>query len=86
MEWSNDNVDNEHMGHHSSKCCCIYENPWGFGESSTESDEEEVEGYGHTCCIQVHCKGWSRATIGPIPITSPKPPDPSKPPSRPMQP
>ncbi|XP_072801556.1 E3 ubiquitin-protein ligase PPP1R11 isoform X1 [Vicugna pacos] len=50
VEWTSDTVDNEHMGRRSSKCCCIYEKPRAFGESSTESDEEEEEGCGHTHC------------------------------------
>ncbi|NXV25196.1 PP1RB ligase, partial [Cepphus grylle] len=41
VEWSSDTVDNEHLGRRSSKCCCIYEKPRAFGESSTESEEEE---------------------------------------------
>ncbi|NWU50045.1 PP1RB ligase, partial [Dromas ardeola] len=43
VEWSSDTVDNEHLGRRSSKCCCIYEKPRAFGESSTESEEEEEE-------------------------------------------
>ncbi|XP_072777227.1 E3 ubiquitin-protein ligase PPP1R11 isoform X2 [Taeniopygia guttata] len=34
VEWSSDTVDNEHLGRRSSKCCCIYERPRPFGESS----------------------------------------------------
>ncbi|KAF6365103.1 protein phosphatase 1 regulatory inhibitor subunit 11 [Rhinolophus ferrumequinum] len=52
VEWTSDTVDNEHMGRRSSKCCCIYEKPRAFGESSTESDEEEEEGCGHTHCVR----------------------------------
>ncbi|NXN10354.1 PP1RB ligase, partial [Indicator maculatus] len=43
VEWSSDTVDNEHLGRRSSKCCCIYEKPKAFGESSTESEGEEEE-------------------------------------------
>uniref|UniRef100_A0A8C3UID7 E3 ubiquitin-protein ligase PPP1R11 n=1 Tax=Catharus ustulatus TaxID=91951 RepID=A0A8C3UID7_CATUS len=49
VEWSSDTVDNEHLGRRSSKCCCIYEKPRAFGESSSESsgpEEEEGEGEG----------------------------------------
>ncbi|XP_019488331.1 PREDICTED: protein phosphatase 1 regulatory subunit 11 isoform X1 [Hipposideros armiger] len=85
VEWTSDTVDNEHMGRRSSKCCCIYEKPRAFGESSTESDEEEEEGCGHTHCVRGHRKGRNRATPGPSPTTPPQPPDPSQPPPGPMQ-
>nr|XP_023480359.1 protein phosphatase 1 regulatory subunit 11 isoform X1 [Equus caballus] len=85
VEWTSDTVDNEHMGRRSSKCCCIYEKPRAFGESSTESDEEEEEGCGHTHCVRGHRKGRRRATPGPSPTTPPQPPDPSQPPPGPMQ-
>ncbi|CAN8004111.1 unnamed protein product [Ixodes hexagonus] len=39
--WSADTVDNENMGKRKSKCCCIYEKPRQFGESSSESDDDE---------------------------------------------
>ncbi|XP_020038431.2 E3 ubiquitin-protein ligase PPP1R11 [Castor canadensis] len=84
VEWTSDTVDNEHMGRRSSKCCCIYEKPRAFGESSTESEEEE-EGCGHTHCVRGHRKGRRPTTPGPIPTTPPQPPDPSQPPPGPMQ-
>uniref|UniRef100_A0A8C3HIK3 E3 ubiquitin-protein ligase PPP1R11 n=1 Tax=Chrysemys picta bellii TaxID=8478 RepID=A0A8C3HIK3_CHRPI len=57
VEWSSDTVDNEHLGRRSSKCCCIYEKPRAFGESSTESEDEEDEGCGNAHCIRGHRKG-----------------------------
>ncbi|TSK28259.1 Protein phosphatase 1 regulatory subunit 11 [Bagarius yarrelli] len=54
VEWSSDTVDNEHMGRRSSKCCCVYEKPRQFGESSTESEEEDEEGCGSAHCILGH--------------------------------
>ncbi|KAM9824134.1 E3 ubiquitin-protein ligase PPP1R11 isoform 2-T2 [Neosynchiropus ocellatus] len=55
VEWSSDTVDNEHLGRRSSKCCCIYEKPRQFGESSSESDgEEDDEGCGSAHCILGH--------------------------------
>ncbi|NXO01282.1 PP1RB ligase, partial [Rhinopomastus cyanomelas] len=68
VEWSSDTVDNEHLGRRSSKCCCIYEKPRAFGESSTESDEDEegeagdaprggAEGCGHLHCVRGHQQG-----------------------------
>ncbi|XP_028316452.1 E3 ubiquitin-protein ligase PPP1R11 [Gouania willdenowi] len=58
VEWSSDTVDNEHLGRRSSKCCCIYEKPRQFGESSSESegddDDEDDEGCGSAHCILGH--------------------------------
>ncbi|XP_004074216.1 E3 ubiquitin-protein ligase PPP1R11 [Oryzias latipes] len=56
VEWSSDTVDNEHLGRRSSKCCCIYEKPRQFGESSSESegDEDDDEGCGSANCILGH--------------------------------
>uniref|UniRef100_A0A8C2PCQ7 E3 ubiquitin-protein ligase PPP1R11 n=1 Tax=Capra hircus TaxID=9925 RepID=A0A8C2PCQ7_CAPHI len=76
VEWTSDTVDNEHMGRRSSKCCCIYEKPRAFGESSTESDDEEEEGCGHTHCVRGHRKGRRHATPGPSPTTPPRAPAP----------
>lgn len=48
VQWSTETVDNEHMNKKKSKCCCIYEKPRKFGESSSEEDsDDECE----------HCKG-----------------------------
>ncbi|XP_042899956.1 E3 ubiquitin-protein ligase PPP1R11 [Parasteatoda tepidariorum] len=44
--WTADTVDNENMNKKKSKCCCIYEKPRKFDESSSETDDE---------CE--HCKG-----------------------------
>ncbi|XP_042311012.1 E3 ubiquitin-protein ligase PPP1R11 isoform X3 [Sceloporus undulatus] len=57
VEWSSDTVDNEHLGRRSSKCCCIYEKPRAFGESSTESEDEDDEGCGNAHCIRGHKRG-----------------------------
>lgn len=43
--WREDTVDNEHMNKKKSKCCCIYEKPKDFGESSSESNDDETD-----CC------------------------------------
>ena len=40
ISFSNDTVDNEHLGRKSSKRCCIYHKKRPFGESSTESDSD----------------------------------------------
>ncbi|XP_063287692.1 E3 ubiquitin-protein ligase PPP1R11 [Pelobates fuscus] len=57
VEWSCDTVDNEHLGRRSSKCCCIYEKQRAFGESSTESEDEDDEGCNSSHCIRGHKKG-----------------------------
>ncbi|KAJ8366769.1 hypothetical protein AAFF_G00342620 [Aldrovandia affinis] len=54
VEWSSDTVDNEHLGRRSSKCCCVYEKPRQFGESSSESEGEDDEGCGSAHCILGH--------------------------------
>ncbi|CAK8674497.1 uncharacterized protein LOC143468178 [Clavelina lepadiformis] len=43
VTWSEDTVDNEHLGKKSSKCCCIYKKPHKLGESSSESDISDDE-------------------------------------------
>ncbi|KAG8548829.1 hypothetical protein GDO81_023957 [Engystomops pustulosus] len=51
-------VDNGTWGG-SSKCCCIYEKPRAFGESSTESEDDE-DG-----CDSAHCiRGHKKSTPG----------------------
>ncbi|XP_023665435.1 E3 ubiquitin-protein ligase PPP1R11 [Brienomyrus brachyistius] len=54
VEWSSDTVDNEHLGRRSSKCCCVYEKPRQFGQSSSESEGEDDEGCGSAHCIMGH--------------------------------
>lgn len=60
VKWTNETVDNENMGKKSSKCCCIYEKPRAFGESSDESDDDDE-------CE--HCRGhkskWDKHPPGP---------------------
>ena len=40
VSWTQETVDNEHLGKKKSKCCCIYVKPKKFGESDTESEDE----------------------------------------------
>ncbi|GCB78242.1 hypothetical protein scyTo_0019380 [Scyliorhinus torazame] len=58
VEWTSDTVDNEHLGRRSSKCCCIYEKPRAFGESSSESEDEDG-GCGNAHCVRGHKKPFS---------------------------
>lgn len=64
VEWSSDTVDNEHLGRRSSKCCCVYEKPRQFGESSTESEGEDEEGCGSAHCILGHGRGHGQRGNG----------------------
>lgn len=51
VQWTQGTVDNEHMNKKKSKCCCIYEKPKNFGESSSEESDDECE----------HCHGHKDA-------------------------
>jgi len=51
VNWTTETVDNEHMGKRKSKCCCIYKRPHVFGESSSESDDDECDN------CSGHCEG-----------------------------
>jgi protein phosphatase 1 regulatory subunit 11 len=44
ISWSENTIDNEHMGKKSSKRCCIFHKVKKFGES--DSDESDKEGDG----------------------------------------
>ncbi|ANQ07008.1 Protein phosphatase inhibitor [Plasmodium coatneyi] len=52
VRWDENTVDNENAQKKSSKVCCIYHKPKGFGESS-DSDSDSSEGGGD-------CKGCSK--------------------------
>ncbi|KAL7636012.1 UNVERIFIED_CONTAM: hypothetical protein RMT77_013830 [Armadillidium vulgare] len=60
VKWTNDTVDNEHMGKKKSKCCCVYVRPKAFNESSSEDDSDgECE----------HCSGHvEKRKQKPIPL------------------
>ncbi|XP_071447195.1 uncharacterized protein [Hetaerina americana] len=47
VQWKSGTVDNEHMNKKKSKCCCIYHKPHQFGESSSESDDDCENCFGH---------------------------------------
>uniref|UniRef100_A0A8C6T7D0 E3 ubiquitin-protein ligase PPP1R11 n=1 Tax=Neogobius melanostomus TaxID=47308 RepID=A0A8C6T7D0_9GOBI len=65
VEWSSDTVDNEHLGRRSSKCCCIYEKPRQFGESSSESEGEDDDGgCGSAHCIMGHGRRGNEGHAG----------------------
>ncbi|XP_046371275.2 E3 ubiquitin-protein ligase PPP1R11-like [Haliotis rufescens] len=52
VKWTSETVDNENMGKKKSKCCCVYEKPRSFGESSSEDEGED--GCSH------HCRGHKK--------------------------
>lgn len=43
VNWKEDTVDNEHLNKKSSKCCCIYEKPHKYDESSSDSEDEDCD-------------------------------------------
>lgn len=47
VAWHEGTVDNEHLNRRKSKCCCVYVKPHKFGESSSDSEDDECE----------HCRG-----------------------------
>ncbi|XP_077500339.1 uncharacterized protein LOC144111076 [Amblyomma americanum] len=47
VAWHEGTVDNEHLNRRKSKCCCVYVKPHKFGESSSDSEDDECE----------HCSG-----------------------------
>ncbi|XP_034949749.1 E3 ubiquitin-protein ligase PPP1R11-like isoform X2 [Chelonus insularis] len=51
VQWTSGTVDNENLNKKKSKCCCIYEKPRQFGESSSDDSDDECE----------HCHGHKEA-------------------------
>ena len=51
VSWTQETIDNENLGRKKSKCCCVYVKPKSFGESDTESEDDEK----HDDCE--HCVG-----------------------------
>ncbi|KAL1920491.1 uncharacterized protein VTP21DRAFT_868 [Calcarisporiella thermophila] len=52
VKWSEDVVDNEHLGKKKSKICCIYRRPHAFDESSEDESsgsdsDHDCDGHGH---------------------------------------
>ncbi|XP_051035046.1 E3 ubiquitin-protein ligase PPP1R11-like [Phodopus roborovskii] len=69
VEWSSDTIDNEHLGHHSSECCCVHEKPSAFDESSSESENDD-----DNCDILCACgqhKGRCCVLLSTVATTSP---------------
>jgi len=52
VKWTEETVDNEHLGKKKSKSCCIYTKPkrfipGGSGDSDSSSDESDDDDCGH---------------------------------------
>lgn len=43
IRWSDDTVDNEHLGRKSSKRCCIFHKNKVFGESDSDESDSDTE-------------------------------------------
>jgi protein phosphatase 1 regulatory subunit 11 len=43
VSWTEDTVDNEHLGRRSSKRCCIFHKVKKFAESDSDESDEDVE-------------------------------------------
>lgn len=43
VSWSEDTIDNEHLGRRSSKRCCIFHKVKKFAESDSDESDEDVE-------------------------------------------
>ncbi|XP_070581675.1 E3 ubiquitin-protein ligase PPP1R11-like [Ptychodera flava] len=50
VKWGEGTIDNEHMNKKKSKCCCVYEKPRAFGESSSEDSDDDCN----------HCRGHKK--------------------------
>jgi len=44
ITWTDDTVDNEHLGRKSSKRCCIFHKVKKFAESDSDETDEDAEG------------------------------------------
>lgn len=62
--WSEDTVDNEGMDKKKSKCCCVYKKPMQFGESSSETDDECENCFGHVEVKKKHRMKKKRGSGG----------------------
>mmetsp|Transcript_49300 Transcript_49300/g.97507 ORF Transcript_49300/g.97507 Transcript_49300/m.97507 type:complete len:97 (+) Transcript_49300:91-381(+) len=43
IKWTEDTVDNEHLGRRSSKRCCIFHKVKKFGESDSDESDSDTE-------------------------------------------
>lgn len=48
VKWTNETVDNEHLGRKKSKCCCQFVKKRAFGQSDSEESEDDCDHcFGH---------------------------------------
>lgn len=57
-------MDNEGMDKKKSKCCCVYRKPLQFGESSSETDDECENCFGHVEVKKKHRKKKKKSSGG----------------------
>ena len=43
LKWSEDTIDNEHLGRKTSKRCCIYRKKKAFAESDSDESDSDTE-------------------------------------------
>lgn len=43
VQWATNTVDNEFLNKKKSKCCCVYEKPRNWNESSSEDENEDKD-------------------------------------------
>lgn len=55
VKWTANTIDNENMNKRKSNCCCIYKKPKvNFDDSSSESDDECENCFGHVEVKKAH--------------------------------
>ncbi|KAF6214346.1 hypothetical protein GE061_009086 [Apolygus lucorum] len=69
VKWTSETVDNEDLNRKKSKCCCIYEKPRNFGESSSEDEGECENCFGHVELKKKHTPPSSPPSEVPTPET-----------------
>ncbi|XP_046398416.1 type 1 phosphatases regulator ypi1-like isoform X2 [Ischnura elegans] len=73
VQWESGTVDNEHMNKKKSKCCCIYHKPREFDESSSDSEGECENCFGHVEMKKKKVKGDGSDSQSPDPDKDHKP-------------
>ncbi len=58
VNWAENTVDNEYLNKKKSKCCCVYEKPRSWNESSSEDENEDKD------CK--NCRGHRKADFNKI--------------------
>jgi len=73
VQWNEGTVDNENMNKKKSKCCCIYKKPKSaFDESSSDTDDECENCFGH---VEVRKENSTQGEGGGATATPPPSPE-----------